>query len=136
VDLFAGTGAVGIEALSRGATSCLFVDRAAAAVRAIRANLEITGLGSRARVVRGDVRTTLQRRPGRFDLAFLDPPYAHPKEDLEPVLELAGRCLDPGGLIVLTRPRLNPTNVIPVHWSAVKRLAYGDTRLLLLREEA
>jgi 16S rRNA (guanine966-N2)-methyltransferase len=136
LDLFAGTGAVGIEALSRGATSCLFVDRGAAAVRTIRANLERTGLDREARVVRGDVRRTLERERGRFDLAFLDPPYSHPAAPLAIVLGKTVERLEPGGLLALTGPRKDRNDVIPVDWSAVKRLVYGDTLVLLLREEA
>ena len=136
LDLFAGTGAVGIEALSRGAAWCLFVDRDASAVRAIGANLERTGLGRQARVVRGDAQRTLDREAGRFDLAFLDPPHSHPLASLGRVLRKTVEHLEPGAVLVLTRPRRDRTDVIPVHWSAVKRLVYGDTLVLLLREEA
>ena len=132
-DLFAGTGAVGIEALSRGAESCLFVDSGAAAIRTIRENLGKTGLSERARVVRADLR----RRPvpqGPFDLAFLDPPYAFPSGALRDLLVQTGERLDPDAMIALTRPSRNPSNVIPVDWHVVKRLAYGDTRILLCRE--
>jgi 16S rRNA (guanine966-N2)-methyltransferase len=136
LDLFAGTGAVGIEALSRGAASCLFVDRGTAAIRTIRDNLGKTSLADRARVARGDARRALEREPGRFDLAFVDPPYGHSLSDLRAVLGATVERLDPDGLVALTRARRNRTDVIPVHWSAVKRLAYGDTLILLLREEA
>jgi 16S rRNA (guanine966-N2)-methyltransferase len=132
-DLFAGTGAVGIEALSRGAASCLFVDSGVAAIRTIRDNLGKTGLAERARVVRAD----LLRRPvpeGPFDLAFLDPPYAYPSGTLRGLLVQTGERLEPGAMIALTRPARNPMDVIPVDWHVVKRLAYGDTRILLCRE--
>ena len=80
VDLFAGTGALGIEALSRGATSATFVDADARAVAAIRQNLKVTGLAERARVVHADVLRYLaglpQEEVARFDVAFVDPPYA------------------------------------------------------------
>ena len=132
-DLFAGTGAVGIEALSRGAASCLFVDSGPVAIRTIRENLGKTRLFERARVVRADLR----RRPvprGPFDLAFLDPPHAFPTGILRGLLEQMGERLEPDAVIVLTRPARNPTDVIPVDWHVVKRLAYGDTRILLCRE--
>lgn len=79
LDLFAGSGAAGIEALSRGAARAVFVDRDPAAVRAIRANLERTGLGDRAFVRPGDVLAYLRTdasAAGPFDLVIIDPPYA------------------------------------------------------------
>jgi 16S rRNA (guanine966-N2)-methyltransferase len=131
-DLFAGTGAVGLEALSRGADSCVFVDRGAGAIRTIGKNLERTGLSRRGAVIRADLR----HRPlpsGPFDLVFLDPPYAFPMAALGGILEQAGGRLEPGGTVALTRPAGSSTDVIPVDWR-VKPLAYGDTRILLCRE--
>jgi 16S rRNA (guanine(966)-N(2))-methyltransferase RsmD len=75
LDLFAGTGSVGIEALSRGAAECDFVELAAAALATIRSNLEVTGLGERARLIRQDVLKFLRRAPsGPYDLVFVAPP--------------------------------------------------------------
>jgi 16S rRNA (guanine966-N2)-methyltransferase len=132
-DLFAGTGALGIEALSRGARSALFVDSEARAVRAIGENLSRTGLDGSARVVRADVGRAMGREKGPFDLVFLDPPYRHPAAELRRIM---GRVatLAPGGTMVLTRPRRDSTDVIPVHWSVVKVLTYGDARVLICRE--
>jgi 16S rRNA (guanine966-N2)-methyltransferase len=76
LDLFAGSGALGIEALSRGATHCTFVDHARDAVATIKANLSATGLADRAEVVRADVLGYLGRAPAVVDLCLLDPPYA------------------------------------------------------------
>ena len=79
LDLFAGTGALGIEALSRGAAEALFVEHAQAVAAVLRRNLETTGLADRAAVMVTDVDTALTglaREGGRFDLAFVDPPYA------------------------------------------------------------
>jgi 16S rRNA (guanine966-N2)-methyltransferase len=135
-DLFAGTGAMGIEALSREAASCLFVDSREPAIRAIRENLERTGLGDRATVVRADVLAALDRDPGPFDLALLDPPYAHPHEAVREVLARLAEAVLPGGTVVLTRPKRDSTDVIPVHWVVVRILAYGDTRILVLQEAA
>ncbi len=78
LDLFAGSGALGIEALSRGAASADFVDSAAPAIRAVRANLDALGLTERASVRRSDARafTRAARAAGHeYDLIFLDPPY-------------------------------------------------------------
>lgn len=77
VDLFAGSGAFGIEALSRGAAAATFVDSDRAAVAAVRANLETTGLSSAAtRVVRADALAWCAQAAERFDVALVDPPYA------------------------------------------------------------
>jgi 16S rRNA (guanine966-N2)-methyltransferase len=104
LDVFAGAGGVGIEALSRGAPAAVFVERDARAVQALLENIERLGLRARARVVRDDARRAVERlaRTGeRFAVAFLDPPYA----GLEPlpILERldAGDCLVPDGVAVV-----------------------------------
>jgi len=75
LDLFAGSGALGLEALSRGAARAVFVDRSAPAVAAIRANVEMLGFEARATVVHGEAMDHLARSPGPVDVALLDPPY-------------------------------------------------------------
>lgn len=77
VDLFAGSGAIGLEALSRGAASCLFVERDRMAADTLERNIEMLGCGDRCRVVRGDAMgvSILARAPRPADLIFLDPPY-------------------------------------------------------------
>jgi 16S rRNA (guanine966-N2)-methyltransferase len=135
-DLFAGTGAMGIEALSRGAASCLFVDSGSAAIRAIRENLERTGLGGQATVVRGDVLNALERDPVPLDLALLDPPYLHPHQAVREVLARVAAVAASLAVVALTRPKADSTDVIPVHWAVVRILTYGDTRILVLQEAA
>ena len=76
LDLFAGSGQLGIEALSRGASGCVFVDKNTEAVKIIRQNLQHTGLSAAAQVLGTDALTYLTRPGDRFDLVFLDPPYA------------------------------------------------------------
>jgi 16S rRNA (guanine966-N2)-methyltransferase len=76
LDLYAGSGALGIEALSRGAARCTFVERARPALASLRRNLDSTGLASRAEVVPVDAESFLRTTRQRFDLALLDPPYA------------------------------------------------------------
>jgi 16S rRNA (guanine966-N2)-methyltransferase len=85
-DLYAGSGALGIEALSRGAAAATFFEREGAALSAIAANLRLTELADRATVVPGDVARTLDRLPDGVGLVLLDPPYADPA-----VLETLGR---------------------------------------------
>jgi 16S rRNA (guanine966-N2)-methyltransferase len=90
LDLFAGSGAAGVEALSRGAAHATFVDRDAAAIRAIRENLARTGLAERATVVQADALAWLRRdgaSAGPFDIVVVDPPYAD-VEALREALEL------------------------------------------------
>ena len=78
LDLFAGSGALGLEALSRGAESAEFVELGAASLAALKANIEALGVGGRARVHRGDALRFAERlEAGAYDLAFADPPYAH-----------------------------------------------------------
>ncbi len=77
VDLFAGSGAMGIEALSRGAATATFVEQDRSALEALRLNLERLGYGDRARVEPVDVQRWLAAGPGPFDLAICDPPYAY-----------------------------------------------------------
>jgi len=84
LDLFAGTGAIGIEAISRGAVSAVFVENHSAAVRLIGRNLASLGIASAARVMRGNVAAAIARLESgsamAFDFVFLDPPYADEKE--------------------------------------------------------
>jgi 16S rRNA (guanine966-N2)-methyltransferase len=103
LDLFAGSGGVGLEACSRGAASAVLVEVDSVAARSIRHNVGALGAGALARVVRGDVRTALSRLAAsgeQFGIVFLDPPYG---SDLyEPVLSAlaSGSVLAPGGLVV------------------------------------
>lgn len=111
IDLFAGSGALGFEALSRGASFCLFVETDDAARGAIRDNVEAMGLFGRTRVHRRSA-TDLGVKPGAdgpaFDLAFLDPPYA--KGLGEQALEklVAGGWLAPGAIVVFERGVAEP----------------------------
>ena len=137
LDLFAGTGALGIEALSRGAAVVTFVDRSQAAVRAIRANLEKTRLAEGARVACRPVAGFLRGPASPASLVFLDPPYAIEIDELSQVtglLESEGWLSEDGWTVALTRPAKSYTPVIPVDWILAKRLDYGDTLIALYRE--
>lgn len=98
LDLFAGSGQLGIEALSRGASGCVFVDKNTEAVKIIRQNLQHTGLSAAAQVLGTDALTYLNRPGDRFDLVFLDPPYA--AELLLPALSKVAPLVNDGGIIV------------------------------------
>ena len=138
LDVFAGTGAVGIEALSRGAEHATFVDRAPAAIAAVRENLRRASLEDRGAVRRSDVRRFLERAeehaPG-FDLVFLDPPYDAGPAELDPVLAAldVSSLLREGFTVVLSRGSKSSNGVIPLHWAAARRLSYGDSVVTLFR---
>lgn len=138
LDLYAGTGALAIEALSRGAASAVLVERDPAALRAIRANLERTRLVDRASVMASDVARFVRRdnkSAEPFDLCLLDPPYDTADAELEPVLgRLASGWAAPGGIIVLTRSKRSSIPVIPLNWLVARRLEYGDTLVVVCRE--
>jgi 16S rRNA (guanine966-N2)-methyltransferase len=138
LDLFSGTGAMGIEALSRGAAHAVFVDRAYEASAAVHDNLDRTRLADRATVVTRDVAAFLAGPPpgGPFDLVFLDPPYDVDATELEPVLVALGPgwLPDQGWTVVLTRGIKSSTPVIPVHWAVARQLRYGDSLVILYRE--
>jgi 16S rRNA (guanine(966)-N(2))-methyltransferase RsmD len=103
LDLFAGSGAAGVEALSRGAAEATFVERDAGAVRVIAANLARTHLAERARVIKGDALAWLvdaaRDREPAVTIAFVDPPYDEPQA-LTAALEALGRRLAPNGRVV------------------------------------
>jgi 16S rRNA (guanine966-N2)-methyltransferase len=139
LDLYAGTGAMGIEALSRGADRAVLVERSRLALRTIRENLERTRLAGRADVRQGEVARMLMgddKFGGPFDLVLADPPYAAATEEIASVLAGVARgWLAPQGwTVALTRPKGAPEGHLPVHWHAARRLSYGDTLVLIFQE--
>ena len=137
IDLFAGSGALGFEALSRGAAFCLFVETDEAARGAIRENVDAMGLFGRTRVHRRDA-TQLGQRPGAdgpaFDLAFLDPPYGKGLGETALARLQDGGWLAPGATIVLERGAAEPDLSAPGYESLDVR-AYGAARIWFLRRE-
>ena len=132
LDLFAGTGALGIEALSRGAVRAVFVERARPALAALEANLAELDLAGSARVLRGDVRGALgrlARERERFDLVFLDPPYGA-AEGADALREVARHgLLAPEGTLVLETSWRHPPGDVPGLARARER-RYGETLVL------
>jgi 16S rRNA (guanine966-N2)-methyltransferase len=135
LDLYAGSGALAIEALSRGASRAVLVDRDAAAAAAIRANLDATGFAAVARLERVTVSSFLGRSvpEGPFDLVFLDPPYDVSSSEVAGVLGglAAGELLAPGGTVVVERPKSGEPVVLPDGWGIERERAYGDTLLVV-----
>jgi 16S rRNA (guanine966-N2)-methyltransferase len=136
LDLFAGTGALGIEALSRGASAATFVDSASGAIRTIRANLELTGFGGSARVSRRDALRYLRETGDLFTLVLADPPYDTPPETLNALFSaLPGHLVRSDWLVALTRPVRSYNHVIPVNWRVARELRYGDSLVLVYQQE-
>lgn len=131
LDLFAGTGALGLEALSRGAKSAVFVERNPAAWRVLLSNIERAGFRDQAVVVKGDALVFLRQWENTpFDLIFLDPPYG--SDLVKDILDLIREkeLLAPGGLVIWeTAAKYQPVLAVP-GFSLVKEKVYGDTKLL------
>ncbi|HVE69134.1 MAG TPA: 16S rRNA (guanine(966)-N(2))-methyltransferase RsmD [Solirubrobacteraceae bacterium] len=125
LDLFAGSGALGLEALSRGAAEATFVDSAPAAIRAIRANLE--ALGEEAEVRRADVRAFLRaaRTGGReYDLVLIDPPYRRASALARDLAAALPAVLAPGARVAAESDRRAP---LELGLPAARERTYGDT---------
>jgi len=148
LDLFAGSGALGVEALSRGADACTFVENERAALRALRSNLERLGVAvggrdwrekggddgraPRARVLAADARRALQadaRRGARYTLLFADPPYDRYAEVRPALARLLGPLLAPGAVLVIETAAGTAAGL---PWTIVREKRYGDTRVTFL----
>jgi 16S rRNA (guanine966-N2)-methyltransferase len=131
LDLFAGTGALSIEALSRGASSAVLVEQAAPAVEVIRANLDALGLAERCRVRRTRAEAYLRtQRDGPFDLVLLDPPYAAPVGLVAGLLgRLARTALAPGAVVVVEAAARSEAPPWPPGLVPERPRRYGDTSL-------
>lgn len=148
LDLFAGTGGLGIEALSRGAVAATFIERDRKAADCIRGNLEQTHLGGpgKAQVICLDVFTFLERRAGSgsgstvetYDLIFADPPYTaagQPEDHSAKLIQSAAlvQALRPGGLFVLEKsPRHALPDLEANGWQAVRQKRYGKSEVVFL----
>jgi 16S rRNA (guanine966-N2)-methyltransferase len=148
LDLFAGTGALGIEALSRGAALAVFVERDAGAVRALNANIEALGIAAEAAAVRrGDVLAALrsaETAKETYDLVFIDPPYGRarptPSPSGQPIGERWGpelsailpALLSPGARVVVESDRRAPLELdMPLE----RGKRYGDTSITIHRHQ-
>jgi len=134
LDLFAGTGAVGIEALSRGAQSAVLVETDPLAVHLIEANLSLGGRPAAGEVVPLPARAAvaaLRRRGLRFSVVFLDPPYA--AGPVAEVLRAAAGLVAPGGVLVLEHRSQTSVDLPASPWLRPGRVyRYGDTSLTVL----
>ncbi len=139
LDLFAGSGAGGIEALSRGAARAVFVERDAGACRVIAGNLERAGVRAQARVVRGDAVAWLRTgatgpepAPEAFDVALIDPPYDS-TDALLRALELVGERVRPGGRVVAKHFWRRPPPAEIGLLASERERRFGETTLTFYR---
>lgn len=128
LDLYAGSGALGLEALSRGAAVATLVERDPVALAALRRN--VTDLGLPAVVVDAEVTAYLARVPEPFDLVLLDPPYDH---DVDPVLASLGPWLADGAVVVVERRTRGRAPVPRYGWEALRSRRYGEATLWYFR---
>jgi 16S rRNA (guanine966-N2)-methyltransferase len=133
LDVYAGTGAVGCEALSRGAARAVFLERDRTALRLIAHNVALGSWTAAAEIVAGEARAALQdlqRADRRFDIVFLDPPYDD--SHLPEVLPLAAQLLSPGGMLIVEH-RSNIAIDPPAVVQPFRSYEHGDTALTVCR---
>ncbi len=133
LDLYAGSGALGLEAASRGAARVDLVERSRGAAQVAAGNARGAGFESLTRVHATDVRSYLTTRSGQVplggdvDLAFLDPPYEVGEEELTGVLDLLAPWMTPDALVVVERSTRSPEPDWPEHLNLEERRAWGET---------
>ncbi len=128
LDLFAGTGAMGLEALSRGAQFCCFVDQGEEAVRLIRDNVQLCGARDRSRIIQGSAVSAIRRLGSEnelFDLIFMDPPYG--KGLIEKTLQIIGGLVHNDTLIIAEHHIKDEPPKVPGIWQKDRDRRYGDT---------
>jgi len=127
LDLYAGSGSLGLEALSRGAESAVFVEQGRSALEALRENVRMLDLGGT--VVATDVTRFLEGSEDQFDVVFVDPPYALELASVSEILGLIVDRIPVGGTVVLHRPDGEDPPEEPSGLSRVDDRRYGGTRL-------
>ena len=130
LDLFAGTGAMGLEALSRGASALVLVDDGRVAATLIQRNIALLDCRAEARLIRQDATRLGACADAPFDLVFLDPPYSKALGVQALIAAQAGGWLAPGALIVLED---RTTQIAPPGFEALDARRYGDTHVTLMR---
>jgi 16S rRNA (guanine966-N2)-methyltransferase len=133
LDLFAGSGALGLEAISRGARDVVFVESAQAAARALQEQLTRLGGQAKGRVMEMGAARYLRTAPRAFDLVFLDPPFGQGAlAEYVPALD-AGGWLRPGSLVYLENEKKAGVPGLPSHWEVLKSKSAGEVGYHLVR---
>ena len=139
IDCYAGSGAVGLEALSRGASRVYLIEKAAAAAHVIGQNVAALGLEQTARIVRSEAKSGLRKLEAqgvRAGICFLDPPYASLAEALRHMLWLSGSALmHQGGIMILEHSRIAITPENIGQWKRTRLLQQGSSALSFYRTE-
>ncbi|MEG2455256.1 MAG: 16S rRNA (guanine(966)-N(2))-methyltransferase RsmD, partial [Oscillospiraceae bacterium] len=133
LDLFAGTGQLGVEALSRGAASAVFCDAAAEACGIVRENLSTTGYGDLAQVFQRDAVAYVMGKPGKFDLLFLDPPYASGLMDTALAAIAAIDIVSENGIIVCESGLTEELPLLDAPYTKGKEYHYGKIKVTVYR---
>ena len=135
LDLFAGSGQMAIEAVSRGAASAVAIDNASAAISIIRANVSDCNFKEQIQVVQADFKTFLKSAPGKFDLIFLDPPYRG--EMINQALELIEQIdiLSEGGIIVCETERDKRLIELDAPYSKGREYVYGRSKITVYHRD-
>ncbi|HBL41352.1 MAG TPA: 16S rRNA (guanine(966)-N(2))-methyltransferase RsmD [Ruminococcaceae bacterium] len=131
LDLFGGSGQLGIEALSRGAEFCTFVDRDKQAVEVIQKNLEHTDLADYAKVMHTDSLAFIKMTPAVYDIVLLDPPYGTGL--LQKALDLLDGHIVPGGIVMCELPLGEELPESVAGMTLYRRYKYGKTELAVYR---
>ena len=135
LDLFAGTGALGLEALSRGAAEAVFVEQSAAAVRTLQNNIRMLDANG-ATLSQMDAFAYLESQPVPFDIVFLDPPFAADSLDELCRLLQQRNVLASDALVYLEQDRSRPEVELPEQWQLVKNKTAGNVRYMLAQRTA
>jgi 16S rRNA (guanine966-N2)-methyltransferase len=133
LDLFAGSGALGLEALSRGAKELVFVEQAVAASRALQEQLARFGAARRSQVVEMGAARYLRGAAAAFDIVFLDPPFGRDAlAEYIPLLD-SGHWLKPGSQVYLENEKAGGAPLLPAHWELLKSKSAGEVGYHLAR---
>jgi len=134
LDLYAGAGGIGIEALSRGAARAVFVDISRDSLSILKKNIEQTGFSDLALVVASKAETFLGKPSGPYDILFLDPPYA---VEITPLLELIGgsEILKPSSIVIIEHFKKQPSPKNAGRLLLYRESRYGDTLLAFYKHE-
>ncbi len=131
LDLFAGSGALGIEALSRGAASATFVDSSAKALTVVKSNLEALGVDAQLRRMRAQTFLSAAAKAGQhYDLIFLDPPYKQSEQIARELSNDLVAVLAPGAIVVTESDRRQP---LELELSLIQERRYGDTTIRIYK---